>query len=151
MHNGRRNGNVGRWLTAVLRTLNMCRYWHQLWMSAGPGGGDGNLSKLPDFMSCRYPPMDIFSEDDGDELILVKHPPCPLHLKLGIKCFSGLDSILLDSIFLFYYQASSTMHSNAWRTSILWLWTTSSMSTTMRREVLQEVVSLGRSDGLASA
>ena len=83
MHRGQKNGNFGRWLTGMLRTLKRCRRWHQLWMSDEPGGGGGNLATLKDFMSCRYPPMDIFPEEDGDEFVLIKHPPCPLHLKLG--------------------------------------------------------------------
>ena len=157
MHNGRRNGNVGRWLTAVLRTLNMCRYWHERWMD--PDDGGGVLSKLPDYMSCRFPPMDIFPEEDGDEYILTKHPPMPLHLKLVLNVFhlllSGLilSGLILSGLilshmaefimFIFHYRGLSTKHFRAWKTSTLLSWITSSLSTSMREEGQLEVNSLG--------
>ena len=78
--NGRKNGNRGRYLKLENKCVENIMEWHNAWMTQT----DGNKARLKDFMSCEYPPLDLFGPGDDKTPILLRNPPPPLHLYLGI-------------------------------------------------------------------
>ena len=69
-------GNAGRWREGPWRTLNNCQEWYERWMAETGEDED----KLPNYMSMKYPALDLFGPESGDVPLLVLCPPGPLHV-----------------------------------------------------------------------
>ena len=69
-------GNAGRWREGAWRTANNCQEWYERWMAETGEDED----KLPNYMSMKYPALDLFGPESGDVPLLVLCPPGPLHV-----------------------------------------------------------------------
>ena len=82
--NGKKNGNRGRYVKEEDKCVENILHWHHKWMRETGKDGVGNKARLKDFMSCEYPPLELLGPGDDKTPILLRNPPPPLHLYLGM-------------------------------------------------------------------
>ena len=76
-----KQGKDIKWCKGIRsRTLTTIQEMFELWMEET----EGDTSKLPNYMSCQHPPLDIFTWDEHcDEEIVRNYVPALLHCLLG--------------------------------------------------------------------
>ena len=71
-------GDTGRWREGPWRTAKNCQEWYDKWMTET----QEKTGQMKNYISCRYPPMDIFGPEYEDVPYLQLFPPGPLHVGL---------------------------------------------------------------------